>query len=276
MSPLSLAVCVAHPDDEAYSAYGSVALHRQDPRFRLAVLHATDGDAGEIAPGVRPAGSLGAHRREEDERAWHAVGRAPDRHDWLGLPDGRLADLPFEALVEPVAEFLDSERPDVVLTFGPDGLTGHPDHVAIGRATDAAFHRVRATGGRGLRRLLHTGLRESTFQRQQAWLAAHGYPRWDPTRVYHPRGTPDAEIGIEVRTRSVADRVLAGLLEHRSQRHVLFGPLVGDDVARVRITRETHVVVWPPRAPGEPCLADVFAGLEEATVDVAPREGALV
>src|SRR4051812_44787227 len=159
-----LAVCVAHPDDEAYAVYGTVALHQDDPAFRLVVLHATDGDAGEIAPGVDATPqTLAAVRREESRSGWAAAGRAPARHDFLGLPDGGLADVPYPALVDTVCAFLDDERPAVVVTFGPDGVTGHPDHVTIGRATSEAFERVRLDGGAGLQRLLHAGIPQTPF-----------------------------------------------------------------------------------------------------------------
>ena len=262
MSP-TLGLCFAHPDDETYGAFGSVALHAADPAFRLVVLHATDGDAGEVAPGVEvgPAG-LGALRRLEDERAWRALGRLPDRHDWLGLPDGEVDAVPFDDLVQRIAQFLDEERPDVVLTFGPDGITGHPDHIAVGAATDAAFHRVRADGGPGLRRLLHGGIRQSWFDKHQAWRAAHGHEPWVPDRRYHLRGTPDAMIGVEVPTAEVAGQVLAGLREHRSQAHVLLPAGVDDGSFRWGSTRETHVIAWPPAGPDDPCLADVFEGLD--------------
>ncbi len=261
-----LAVCVAHPDDETYGTFGSVALHRDEPGFRLVVLHATDGDAGQVAPGVvvGPDG-LGALRRLEDAAAWAAVGHLPDRHVWLGHPDGGVDRVPHDRLVAEVAAFLDAERPDVVATFGPDGVSGHPDHVAIGRATTTAFGRVRAGGGPGLRRLLHVGLPASRFARHQDWLAAHGLPRWDPERVYHLRPVPDERIGVEVRTRAVSDQVLAGLKAHRSQRHVLFDPDGDDDTWRRQATREFYVVVWPPSPPGSPRLPDVFADLDDLT-----------
>jgi LmbE family N-acetylglucosaminyl deacetylase len=258
----SLAACVAHPDDESYSTYGSVALHAGDPGFRLCVLHATDGDAGQIAPGI-PATleTLGAFRRDEDERAWRAVGRLPDRHDWLDYPDGRLEEVPFDELVLRVADFLSDERPDVVFTFGPDGVTGHPDHIAIGRATDEAFHRVRIDGGPGLRRLLHGAIPLSLFERQQAWLARQGRRVWDPQRMYHLRGTPDELIGVEVDTRPVSDNVLAGLKEHRSQRQVIFDG-ESDDEWRKTSSRETHVIAWPPPTPGQGRIHDIFQDLD--------------
>lgn len=255
---------MAHPDDEMYSTFGTVALHRADPGFRLVVLHATDGEAGQVAPGVvvGPDG-LGAHRRREDAEAWAAVGHPPDRHVWLGHPDGAVDRVPVGTLTAQVGAFLADERPDVVVTFGPDGVTGHPDHVAVGLATTAAFHAVRADGGPGLRRLLHTALPRSRFDRNQAWLAGRGKPQWDPTRVYHLRPVPDEQIGIEVRTRAVSDQVLAGLKAHRSQRHVIFDPDLDDDTWRRQVTRETHTIAWPPRPPGSPLLTHVFEGLDD-------------
>lgn len=79
------AVVVAHPDDDAFTWAGTVALHAQDPDFRFVLIHATNGEAGDIRPGF-PAtrDTLGRIRRRECEAAWRPVGRPPDRHDWLG------------------------------------------------------------------------------------------------------------------------------------------------------------------------------------------------
>ena len=59
---------VAHPDDDVMGAAGLIALHREDRDLRFVLLHATDGEAGEIAPdaGVDRE-QLGAVRRREDE-----------------------------------------------------------------------------------------------------------------------------------------------------------------------------------------------------------------
>jgi LmbE family N-acetylglucosaminyl deacetylase len=100
------------------------------------VLHATGGEAGEIAPGVADdAGWFGsARRRQEDENAWRALGRLPDRHDWLGYADGDLAAVGAETLCDVVAAFLRAEHPDVVVTFGPEDVTGYPNHIAVAQA----------------------------------------------------------------------------------------------------------------------------------------------
>ena len=81
---------------------------------------------------------------QEDADAWRAVGRSPDRHEWLGFPDGEVDQIPLDQLTEAVGQILDEEQPTVVATFGPDGIFGHPDHIAIGTATDAAFLRSRS------------------------------------------------------------------------------------------------------------------------------------
>ncbi len=260
----TLMMVAAHPDDDAYGMAGTVALHADDPGFRFVLVHATDGGAGDIAPDF-PATreTLGALRREEDERAWRALGRPPDRHEWLGYQDGAVSEVPFDELVDRLAGILEEERPDVVGSFGPDGITGHPDHVTVGAATDAAFDRVTASGGEGLRRLVHGALPQSVFHRWNDTRRRKAIEPWDPDAVYHLRGVPDEQIGITVDTSSVALRVVAGLREHRSQRHVIALPGVTDEQWARSTSREHYVIARPARpAPaGGPVLSDVFDGL---------------
>ncbi len=257
-----LALVVAHPDDDAYGLAGTVALHADDPAFRYVLVHATDGAKGDIRPGF-PAtrDTLGAVRREEDRRAWQALGREPDRHEWLDYEDGELEQVPFDELVDRVAAVLAEERPDVVATFGPDGITGHPDHVRIGAATDAAFHRCRAESGPGLRRLVHGAMPESVFVRWNDARARRQLPTWDPDAVYHLRGVPDDVIGITVDVSSVSARIVAGLREHRSQQHVIVADGVTDEEWARSASREHLVIAWPEWRAGTRRLADVFEGL---------------
>jgi hypothetical protein len=94
------------------------------------------------------------------------------------------------------AAILEEEAPEVVGTFGPDGITGHPDHIRVGAATDAAFLRGAEAGHPGFRRLLHGALPQSVFDRWNQRRAAAGQPVFDPNRVYHLRGVPDEQIGV--------------------------------------------------------------------------------
>jgi LmbE family N-acetylglucosaminyl deacetylase len=56
----------------------------------------------------------------------------------LGLPDGGCRDADPAAMARTIAHHLDDFAADTVVTFGPDGITGHPDHVAVSRWTTAA------------------------------------------------------------------------------------------------------------------------------------------
>jgi N-acetyl-1-D-myo-inositol-2-amino-2-deoxy-alpha-D-glucopyranoside deacetylase len=263
-----LVAVFAHPDDDAYGVAGTVALHSADAGFRFVLVLATDGEGGDIREGF-PAtrDTLGAVRRAEDEAAWRALGREPDRREWLGYPDGGVSDVPFDELVDRVAGILAEEQPDVVVTFGPDGIFGHPDHIAIGAATDAAFHRLAAAAGagaeRGFQRLCHAAIAESVFQRWNQQRASMNLFVFEPTRTYHMRGVPDDQIGITVDCRPVAHRVVAGLSEHRSQHHVFIDDPADTQRWQRVVSREWWVIAWPPRPAGAPMLTDVFDDLPD-------------
>ncbi|MEA2460659.1 MAG: hypothetical protein QOH90_836 [Actinomycetota bacterium] len=261
MTPGTFAAIVAHPDDDAYGISSIVAMHVEDYGFRFVLVHATDGERGSIAEGsgATPE-TLGSVRREEDRRAWIALGRVPERHEWLGYPDGGLEEVDPEELVSRIAQILAEERPDVVATFGPDGITGHPDHIAIGRATTEAFHQVAGDGGPGLRRLVYGVIRQSMIDRWNRKRVADGLEPWDPETVYHLRGVPDEDIDISIDTSGVAPRVRAAMREHRTQWADMNPPGVSEEVLLKNISRETQVIAWPPRESRK-ILSGIFEDL---------------
>ena len=257
----TLGVVVAHPDDDAYGVAAVVALHRMDPEFRYFLVHATDGEGGSIAEGsgATPE-TLGAIRREEDHRAWRTLGLSPYRHEWFGYPDGGLADVPYQELVDRIAAVLGSERPDVVATFGPDGITGHPDHITIGRATTDAFLQFADDGGAGFRRLVYGGIRQSVIDRWNRRRLDAGLSVWDPNTVYHLRGVPDELIDIDIDTSAVAPLVRRAMQEHRTQWNDMNNPEVNEEQRVKSVSRETEVIGWPRRRPGR-TLPDIFTDL---------------
>jgi LmbE family N-acetylglucosaminyl deacetylase len=122
----------AHPDDEAYLSAGLMLEHvaRGD---RVVVVTATFGDHGTADPAAWPPPLL-ATRRGRELRHSLAVLGVHESHV-LGFEDGTCAAHDGTAAV---ARIVDAVRPDVIVTFGPEGLTGHPDHRAVSRwATDA-------------------------------------------------------------------------------------------------------------------------------------------
>lgn len=256
-----LAAVFAHPDDDTFGVAGTVALHAEDPTFRFVLIHATSGEAGMISdPSLATRETLGAVREEEDRRSWAALGRSPDRHEWLRYPDHGLADVPFDELVERIAAILRDERPDVVITFGPDGITGHPDHITVGEATTEVFHALRAEGTDGFRRLIRVAIPQSMLETWNERLIAQGREPMDPTQMYQPRGVPDASIGFSVDTSSAAQRIVAALKEHRTQASD-FDSLLSIDERLEAAARAHGMIAWPPWEPGDAVVTDAFEGL---------------
>ncbi len=256
-----LAAVFAHPDDDTFGVAGTVALHAEDPTFRFVLVHATSGEAGMISdPSLATRETLGAVREEEDRRSWVTLGRTPDRHEWLRYPDHGLADVPFDELVERVAAILRDERPDVVISFGADGITGHPDHITIGEATTEAFHAVRAEGSDGFHRLIRVAIPQSMLDVWNDKLIAQGREPMDPTQLYQPRGVPDASLGFSADTSSVARRIVAALQEHRTQASD-FDSLLSDE-ERLEAAATAHgLIAWPPWEPGDGLVTDAFEGI---------------
>jgi LmbE family N-acetylglucosaminyl deacetylase len=253
-----LATVVAHPDDDTFACSGTVALHASEEGFRFALVHVTSGEAGMISdPSLATRENLGEVREEEDRRSWIALGRAPDRHDFLRYPDGGLGEVSFDELVERIAGILRDEQPDVVITLGPEGVTGHIDHITVGRATTEAFHRCRMERGHGFRRLLYSSLPSSMLEGFNADLVARGQEPIDSTQPFQPRAVPDDTIGVEVDCSDVLDRKRAAISEHRTQADDF-----SEDLEDEFFRNEPHVIAWPDRPRGASVLRDVFEGLD--------------
>lgn len=132
----------AHPDDEAFGPVGTMRL-AHERGWQTAIITATRGDAGDTRNVQLAAGqTLGDVREAELRAACDVLGVA--RVDVWRYHDGKLAELPHDRLVAHIVEVMQWWQPRVVITFGPDGITGHPDHIAISTATEQAFHRMRA------------------------------------------------------------------------------------------------------------------------------------
>ena len=134
----------AHPDDECYLSAGLMALAR-DNGERVVCVTATRGERGTDDPENWPPDRLAPVRERELARSMEILGVA--EHRWLGHCDGEVASVSDEVGVAQIAEIIAAVRPDTVVTFGPDGMTGHSDHITVGRwSTIAALqaeHRPR-------------------------------------------------------------------------------------------------------------------------------------
>ena len=141
VATLRLLAVLAHPDDESLGIGGALARYAAEG-VETSLVTATRGERGwpgdpQCYPG--PA-ALGRIREAELLAAARALGlREVAFLDYL---DGELdrAD-PAEASAR-IAGHLRRVRPQVVVSFGPDGAYGHPDHIAIAQFTAAAIVRA--------------------------------------------------------------------------------------------------------------------------------------
>jgi LmbE family N-acetylglucosaminyl deacetylase len=136
MAQKRLSVVLAHPDDESFGLGGTLAKYAAQG-VAIQLMLATRGEAG--IPGMDPR-ATGDLREVEVRSACQVLG--VQRLDFLGFPDGQLAAIPDEAGVGCLVEKLREHAPDIIITFGPDGISGHPDHVAVGRWATTAFDRL--------------------------------------------------------------------------------------------------------------------------------------
>lgn len=196
----------AHPDDETYLAGGLLAA-AVAAGSRVVCVCATAGERGTDDPTTWPPERLGQVRRWEAAAAMAVLGVV--EHVWLDLPDGELAELDPEPVVDRLVELVRTIRPGTIVTFGPDGATFHPDHQAVSRWVGAAW---RSTG-RGAR-LLHAAASEEHLARWGPVYEAWGIYLTDE----RPVPVAQAELAVHVQLDGVAlDRKVAALAAMASQ-----------------------------------------------------------
>lgn len=163
----------AHPDDETLTTGGTMARYAADPDTSVTLVTCTLGEQGEVIPpelallAADGADQLGGYRIGELAAACAALGVTD--HRFLGgagrwrdsgmalAGHGVRAALPevlhprafaapeaFAAQVDALVAVLEEVAPQVVVTYGPDGGYGHPDHVRAHDITVAALERVPA------------------------------------------------------------------------------------------------------------------------------------
>ena len=219
MSEKRLLACFAHPDDEAFPV-GGVLAAQASRGVRVRLVTATLGEEGDIRQeGAATRDTLGEVRRVELACAVRALGLA--EHAVLDYRDSGMAGWDSnnhpnafvnaeaaemeERLVLEIRRF----RPQVVLTFGPDGLYGHPDHIAISNhateafrlASDPAAFPHQLSGGvephQGER--LFYSVRPQGFRRQWAEaLRGQGIDWPMPTPEQELQGVPEQELHLEL------------------------------------------------------------------------------
>ncbi len=216
----------AHPDDETYLAAGLMARAVLNGS-RVVCVTATRGEGGSMDEEVWPPETMAGVRTEEMERSLEILGVT--EHHWLDLPDIDMdTPLPDEGF-ERVRELVAAVQPDTILTFGPDGMTGHEAHKSVCRwSTDALLE----DGKRGSRALYATVTPE--------WAEVY-LPLWEPFEVFRP-GTPDLTpredlaIAFDLPP-DLLETKMDAILAHESQVQAIF-EAVGEEAWRREMSFE--------------------------------------
>ena len=269
----------AHPDDESFGTGGLLARYVAEGA-QVSLVCATNGDVGEISdPSLATPETLGDVRVGEMKEAASVLGITElimfgyRDSGMQGTPDNddprAFAQAPDDEVVSRLVGIIRRLRPQVVVTFGPNGGYGHPDHISIHLHTVAAFH----AAGDPARypdegapwqsaRLFYVAISSSAFKEMRKNMEAAGmdtseFENFEDAVI----GWPDEQINVVMDVTNTIDIKWRALQSHRTQ-------LGGDNffsrmpeaLRRQMLSRETFVQAWPEPSEGLR-LTHLFDGL---------------
>ena len=191
----ALLAVFAHPDDETFRPGGTLTLLARQG-VHVEVLTFTHGEAGSYGdPPLCTPEELPAVRERELRCACAALGIQPSR--LLDYADGHLQEADTETMIAHILSVVNEVKPQILLSFGPDGLSGHPDHIAVGQWASEAFRRAE-----GIAALYAIAVPRSLAQRMDM-------------RQIHP--VVDEAIALTVDVSSVWETKLTAMRCHTTQ-----------------------------------------------------------
>ena len=192
---LRLLAVFAHPDDETFRPGGTLALLARQG-VRVEILTATLGQAGSCGePPLCTPQELPIVRKRELRCACTALGIQPPH--LLDYVDGHLQEADAETMIAQILSVVNEIKPQVLLSFGPDGLSGHPDHIAVGQCAAEAFRRAEEIAA-----LYTVAVPQSLAQ------------KLDMRQIH---SVPDDEIALTVDVSSVWETKMAAMRCHATQ-----------------------------------------------------------
>jgi LmbE family N-acetylglucosaminyl deacetylase len=223
----TLLAVFAHPDDESFATGGTLARYAQ-AGVRVVLACATRGEAGIVhEEGVPPPKDMGKVREEELRCACRVLGveelRFLDYRDSgiAGAPDNdhprALIRADPEEVVSRIVALFREFRPEVVVTFGPDGGYGHPDHIAIHNHTRVAWERADALE-RPPRKLYYLARPRGALRRLRLKMWELGLIDRPPDEEEIERfGLPDDQVTTQLDIRPYLEVKRQALRCHRTQ-----------------------------------------------------------
>ncbi len=133
----TILVITAHPDDESFSAAGAIAQNHEHGG-KTFIICASHGERGMSHLKIPTTSNMLAATRK---RELHAAARFlhVSKTTLLKLPDGGISDH-LSQLLKKSLHIARSVKPNYIMSFGPDGITGHRDHIAVGEVAKKVAH----------------------------------------------------------------------------------------------------------------------------------------
>jgi LmbE family N-acetylglucosaminyl deacetylase len=216
-------LCIlAHPDDESLAMGGVLARYAAEG-VETYLVTATSGERGwQGAPEEHPGAQQLTRIREAELRAAAEI-LGIRGLSLLRYPDGGLAAADPGALIARIAQAVRQIRPQVVVTFGPDGATGHPDHIAIGQLTtsallcaaDPAYHTGEGEGAHRVAKLYYLAPTRASLDAYER-IFGDSAMTVDGLRRAVP-GWPEWSVSAGIASRPYAQQVWRAICCHRSQ-----------------------------------------------------------
>jgi LmbE family N-acetylglucosaminyl deacetylase len=270
---LTLMAVHAHPDDEASSTGGVLALYG-DQGVRTIVVTCTNGEFGD-APGQVKPGDDGHDEQEvaqlrlaELRQSCKILGVSHlellGYHD-SGMPDWEYKDrpdafcnIPLDVVADRIAALIAQYQPQVVISYDPDGMYQHPDHVHAARAAAAAVVKSGTPA-----KLYQTAMRPSAWRKIWAALRELGVEM--PDREVTPEqeqqmAEAEAAITTSIDIRPALERKREALFAHASQIQESWFSKIPPEIAEEAFGYETFVRVRDTTGAPLP-ETDLFAGL---------------
>ena len=224
----SILLIFAHPDDESFGMTGTVKKYTQRG-VPVDLICATRGEKGSRLD-VLSSVDTGTAREAELRTAAAIIG-IRDIY-LLGYIDGDLIKADMEEVANKIADIMRRVQPEIVITFGPDGISGHNDHIAIGRAATKAFQRLFVEGS-GPRKLYYVTI------------AASAVPNADDFGV---ATRPDEEVTISIDISNYLDSKIQAIATHRSQQDARDFVKMLKDLRESGFAEKEHLYLAIPRS----------------------------
>jgi LmbE family N-acetylglucosaminyl deacetylase len=235
----------AHPDDEVFVSGGLMAdaVRRGD---RVVCIHMTCGEAGLYFRRPIDPETLTDVRQHELTASLEYLGVA-EQH-FFGYPDGGLRDVPSAEAIARIHDAFTVIQPDEIVTFGPDGFTGNPDHTVLSAWVSAAFR----LWNKPAARVYHSAI---SLEWRESFVAPLN--EFDMFWPGHPVAAAYSDLTVSLHG-SFLDAKVEAIRAHASQMTPLFDAY-GDGFMRALSTEErfllAHVGSEVKEAPARSCGA---------------------